>query len=155
MHQDDTSWNGRERRAVDAAAFQLMAETRQKVVDQERTMMDKISDLKDDLDAHMVKSELRHVELTKAMDELKHSTLTAVQGINQIATETHKLFKASIPNGDADGHRKAHEYYIEKDKKDEEFRQFIKKTITGVILTAVTSWVGLALWQAFLAGPVR
>ena len=103
-----TEYHGPDRRAADVATFQLMAETRQKTMDLEKSMTEKIDDIKDELDAHMVKSELRHKELTDKLDALSSSTLHAITGINQIATQTHEMFKRSIPNGDPEGHRNAH-----------------------------------------------
>jgi len=142
-----------ERRQTDKDTYSLIAETRQKTEDLEKTMSEKIDDLKDELDAHIGRSESRHKELTDKIEALSHSTLSAVTGINQIATETHKLLKSAIPNGDADGHRKAHERWIKKDEQDEKFWYDIKRHAVQWVVVAVLGWAGLALWTAFLKGP--
>lgn len=143
-----------ERRQVDKDAYILMVETRQKTEDLEKTMSEKIDDLKEELDAHIDRSEMRHKELTDKIESLSQSTLAAVTGINQIATETHKLLKAAIPNGDAEGHRRAHEAWIRKAEKEEEFWLDVKKKAVGAVVTAAVLWAGLVLWSAFLKGPV-
>lgn len=142
-----------ERRTVDAAAFQLMAETRQKTEDLEKTVTEKIDDLTKELEDHIVRSERRHEELTRRIETLSESTLAAIQGINKIATETKELFKESIPGEDGYAHRKAHEKWVAKAEQEEKFWLDVKKHAVQWAVVAVLGWGGMILWANFVKGP--
>ena len=145
---------GPERRMTDIATFQLMAETRQKTLDLEKMMTDKIEQVKEELDTHMLKSEQRHLELMRSMDELKQSTLAAVMGINNLVKENREMFYRSVPGGDVDAHRQAHEQWIRKAEKDDKLYTELKtNTLKGLLLLA-TGWALASLWSTFLQGPV-
>jgi hypothetical protein len=68
--------------------------------------------------------------------------------------ETHALFQKSIPGGDAEGHRRAHETWMEKDKAEREFWMHLKKQVVGWGITAALAWFGMIVWAGFLKGPV-
>ena len=145
---------GPERRMTDIATFQLMAETRQKTLDLEKMMTDKIEQVKEELDTHMLKSEQRHLELMRSMDELKQSTLAAVMGINNLVKENREMFYRSVPGGDVDAHRQTHEQWIRKAEKDDKLYTELKtNTLKGLLLLA-TGWALASLWSTFLQGPV-
>ena len=145
---------GPERCMTDIATFQLMAETRQKTLDLEKMMTDKIEQVKEELDTHMLKSEQRHLELMRSMDELKQSTLAAVMGINHLVKENREMFYRSVPDGDVDAHRHAHEQWIRKAEEDDKLYTELKtNTLKGILLLA-TGWALASLWSAFLQGPV-
>jgi len=154
MNDKDLPYSGPERRMTDIATFQLMAETRQKTLDLEKMMTDKIEQVKEELDAHMLKSEQRHAELMRSMDELKQSTLAAIMGINNLVEDNRKMFARSVPNGDIEEHRRAHEAWMRKAERDEKFYNEIKtNTVKGLLLLAA-GWAMASLWSAFLQGPV-
>lgn len=72
---------------------------------------------------------------------------------HQTAQEVAKIMQLAFPDGDAAGHREAHEDQIRiyKDRAD-----FWKKMLFEVSkwgLLGVLGWAGYALWKAFLAGP--
>lgn len=155
MTEDSRGYAGPERRVTDIAAFQLMAETRQKTLDLEKMMTDKINQVKEELDTHMLKSEQRHMELMRSMDELKQSTLAAIMGINNLVEENRKMFYRSVPDGDIDAHRHAHEEWVKKEEKSDKFYTELKtNTIKGLLLLA-SGWILATLWSGFLQGPVK
>lgn len=99
-------------------------------------------------------SQKRHEELVKRMDAMSQSTVAVVTKQNQTLAEIHALFKKAFPDGDAEAHRKAHEHWIEKDKKEQEFWLDIKKKVVGWAVTAAMAWGGIVLWAAFVRGPL-
>jgi hypothetical protein len=154
MHQDDThGYKGPDRRAMDAAAFQMMVEAKTKTLELEKHMTEKIDDLKDDLDAHMVKSEVRHNELTERIEHMSQSMLSAINKMNVTADQTYQLFKRAIPNDDPEGHKVAHEGWIKKAEQEEKFWLDVKSKAVSAVVIAVLGWIGLAIWTAFLQGP--
>jgi hypothetical protein len=72
---------------------------------------------------------------------------------NATTREIHELFNAAFPNGNAEEHRRAHEAWIKKTEKEEEFWLDVKKKAVGAVVTAVVLWVGVVLWGAVVAGP--
>jgi seryl-tRNA synthetase len=150
-----SQYQGPERRVTDIAAFQLMAETRQKTIDLEKSMTDKIDQLKEELDAHIAESKQRHQEAMKSMDELKQSTLAAITGINQIVQDNRKMFMRSVPEGDMDAHRIAHEKWMQKHEKDEKFWSELKTNTAKGLVLLFAVWALSSVWISFLQGPVK
>jgi hypothetical protein len=146
-------WSGTERRAIDSVTLQLMAEMRHSLEKHEKMEEQKFQEIKSDIDAHRLESDRRHEELCRRIDNMSQSTMTVIGQINATSQEMHKLFKAAIPNEDPEGHRRAHETWIKKSEKEEEFALDIKKKAVGAVVVAVIFWVGIALWTAFLQGP--
>lgn len=62
-------------------------------------------------------------------------------------------FVSAFPAGDAIQHRLAHEAQIEAAREKKEFWGKIKFTLVALVLTAVTGWIGVVVWKAFLLGP--
>jgi hypothetical protein len=163
MHQNDLTpdyivkereWTGAERRGIDGITLQLMAEVRATLGKHEQMEEEKFSELKCDIKAHQEASNARHKELTERIDQMSNSTLNAIRDISATARETHELFKKSIPNGDPEGHRRAHEAWIKKSEGDEKFWLDLKTSTVRTIVVGVLVWAGLALWAAFLKGPM-
>jgi hypothetical protein len=162
MHQNDLTpdymvqevqpreWTG----GIDGITLKLMAEVRATLEKHEKMEEETFSELKDDIRAHQHASNLRHKELTDRIDQMSNSTLNAIRDISATARETHELFKKSIPNGDPEGHRRAHETWIKKSEQEEKFWLDLKKNVVNWIAIAVVSWIGLVLWAAFLKGPM-
>lgn len=149
-----TEWNGIDRRKqADFIFLELMVETRKMMEDHERREESTFQALRDELLHTRSESERRHEELTKRFDSMSQSTLSLINANNATTTEIHKLFKLAFPEGDAEAHRRAHEAWIAKSAKEEEFWLDIKKKAVGAVVTAVVLWVGVVLWGAIVAGP--
>ena len=122
-------------------------------MEHEKKMGEKIAEIKDDIDAHTIKSERRHEELTKRFDTMSQSTMNLLQANNQTVKDVHKMFKSAFPEGDAESHRRAHEQMIEKDKAEREFWMHLKKQVVAWGITAALAWFGMLVWAGFLKGP--
>lgn len=146
MHQDDSKyWNGEERREVpgrrhhpESETFNLISETRAMVEKQEERIT-------------LIGRELKGV--SDKIDDMHNDYISALTKQNVTIEEIHKLFKAAFPEADAEGHRRAHESWIAKEKQDKEFWLKLKQNTINWIVIAVLSWVGVILWAAFLQGP--
>ena len=147
------NWQGNERRAADAQAFTLMVDTREMVEKQEAHMEARFMDVHNELKAQREESEKRHNELTKRIEIMSQSTMSVITEQNTMVKEIHKLFKASIPNEDAVGHRLAHESWIRKEEEDKEFWLKLKQNVINWAVIAALGWGGIAIWTAFLRGP--
>lgn len=147
-------WNGIDRRKqADYIFLELMVETKKMMEDHERREESTFQVLRDELLHTRSESERRHEELTKRFDSMSQSTLSLINANNATTQEIHKLFKLAFPEGDAEAHRRAHEAWIAKATKEEEFWLDIKKKAVGAVVTAVVLWVGVVLWGAIVAGP--
>ena len=62
-------------------------------------------------------------------------------------------FIAAFPNKDPVGHLLAHEKEIKDAEKRDIFREKMKFLFWGLAMTAVSGWVLIVVWKAFLAGP--
>jgi hypothetical protein len=80
-----------------------------------------------------------------AVQDLKDSLL-------RVETKVEK-FMSAFPNGDADGHRRAHEDQIKVGDKNEIFWGKIKFTLVALLLSGAVVWISIVLWKAFLMGP--
>ena len=108
MHQDDSpGWSGKERRTIDAQAFQLMSETRQMVVEQEKYMTQHIEELRDDVR-----------QLRSQMSSLQQSTLSLLEKMPDKLTERIEIMlddafpsDPDIPDATPAEKRKLHRRY--------------------------------------------
>lgn len=73
----------------------------------------------------------------------------------QLAEAVATLMIKSFPEGDADGHRKAHEAQMKAVEARAEFWKKLLFEITKYGLIGVVGWLVLKIWTAFLAGPGR
>lgn len=146
-------WDGTERRGIDGMTLQLMAEVRKTMETHEKAEKDKFDEIKKVMTENRVASEERHSELTTRFDGMQQSTMTLLQTNNQTVNEIHKLFKLAFPEGDAAGHRKAHEAWIEKERQDKEFWVKLKQHVINWAVLAVVGWGGIGLWALLLQGP--
>jgi phage gp16-like protein len=162
MHQDDDlkpdymvhEWTGEERRGIDGITLKLMAEVRSTIERHEKMEEDKFREIKQDLDDHRSASDLRHKELTQRIDQMSHSTMQALNSNGQTTREIHAMFIKAFPEGDAEGHRKAHESWIRKESEDREFWLKLKSNVINWAVIAALGWVGIAVWAAFVKGPL-
>jgi hypothetical protein len=148
------AWTGEERRGIDGITLKLMAEMRAMMEKHEKMEETKINDLREDIEAHAIKSDRRHEEMIKRMDQMQQSTMNLLSTNNATVKEIHTLFEKSIPGGDAEGHRRAHEAWIRKTEKEEEFWMHLKKQVVGWGMTAAIAWAAMLIWAGFVKGPV-
>lgn len=73
-------------------------------------------------------------------------------GLGRVETKIVSFISA-FPNGDAVLHRRAHEEQMTEVDRKKEFWEKIKFTLVALALTAVTSWIVVVVWKAFLVGP--
>jgi hypothetical protein len=65
-----------------------------------------------------------------------------------------RSFVKAFPEGDADGHRKAHESWIRKEAEDREFWLRLKSNVINWAVIAALGWAGIAIWAAVIKGPL-
>ena len=76
-----------------------------------------------------------------------------VNETHELAAEIAKLMLAAFPNGDATGHRAAHDEWIRKTRANAEFWEKMRYELTRWGLFGFLGWALYALWEAFLKGP--
>ena len=64
-----------------------------------------------------------------------------------------KISESAFPDGDADGHRKAHEAQMNAIMNRAEFWRKMAFEITKYGLIGVIGWLAFHAWLAFLRGP--
>ena len=131
-----------------------MAETREMVEQIEAHMETKFADVDRNLKKYSEASELRHEELTRRIEQMSMSTITAIADNKKLAMDVSKLVSSAFPGGDAESHRRAHEAWIKKTEKEEEFWMHLKKQVVGWGITAALAWFGMIVWAGFIKGPV-
>lgn len=70
-----------------------------------------------------------------------------------LAEAVAALMIKSFPQGDADGHKKAHEEQMKAIEDRAKFWRSMLFEVTKYGLLGVVGWLALKLWVAFLAGP--
>lgn len=103
-------------------------------------LLDMVDHLQRDVVDHMRKER-------ETVQELK-------EGLARVETKVAE-FVSAFPDGDAIQHRLAHEAQIEAAREKKEFWGKIKFTLVALVLAAVTGWIGVVVWKAFLLGPVK
>ena len=73
----------------------------------------------------------------------------------QLAEAVATLMIKSFPEGDADGHRKAHEAQMKAIEARAEFWKKMLFEVTKYGVIGVLGWLALKIWVAFLAGPSK
>ena len=85
----------------------------------------------------------------RQLDEQRHTeALLLAQAVVDL---TLKAF----PDGDPDGHRKAHESQMRAIEARAEFWKKMLFEITKYGVIGVVGWLAIKVWTAFLAGPTR
>ncbi len=88
-------------------------------------------------------------ELTKLLDEQRHDEALA------LAEAVAALMIKSFPEGDADGHRKAHEAQMRAIEARAEFWKKMLFEVSKYGAIGVIGWLCMKLWVAFLSGPTK
>ena len=73
----------------------------------------------------------------------------------QLAEAVATLMIKSFPEGDADGHRKAHEAQMQAVQARAEFWKKLLFEVAKYGVMGVLGWLALKVWVAFLAGPSK
>lgn len=73
----------------------------------------------------------------------------------EIAHEIGKYMASAFPEGDPDGHRKAHEAAIERAKASAAFWKDLRNSVAKWGVIGFLGWVVLTLWHQFLQGPAK
>lgn len=146
-----TTWTGNERRKD--ITLEVLKEMREWFDQHEKKEDAKFEALQGEIKETRIQAEERHDEMLRRQEALTQSTLAVVNKQNATLEEIHKLFKAAFPDGDAEMHRRAHEAWIRKTEKEEEFWLDVKKKAVAAALIGVGAWIMVALWVAFLQGP--
>lgn len=152
--EQGTGWCGEERRGLQGITMQIMSEVRKMMEHHEQVEDRKFNELKEDIDDHRAESMRRHEDLVRRFDEMSKSSLNLLQANNTTTREIHAMFVKAFPEGDAEAHRRAHERWIAKAVKEEEFWLDVKKKAVGAVVTAIVLWVGVVLWAALVKGPI-
>lgn len=141
---------------MDAASFQLMMDTRVMVEQQEKAMSEKINELKDEIEAHVIKSDHRHKEMTDRIDNLSKSIISYMEKTpNQIVDRIEELIDEAFPEDpeipDATPsekrklHRKYHAKLIATALRDLERRDSIVDKFISHVVNNAASIIGMAL----------
>lgn len=103
------NWEGTERRQIDAASFQLMAETRQMVMEQEKAMTEKITELKEDVEKLATSvGDLRHI-----IDQMPDTIVERIEVLIDEAFPSDPDFPDATPSEKRKLHRKYHARLIQ------------------------------------------
>lgn len=71
----------------------------------------------------------------------------------RLGEEIAKLYTNCFPNGDAQGHKKAHDAWIQQAEESRDFWRTMRKELGKWGLIGFLGWAVWALWSAFLQGP--
>lgn len=144
-------YNGVERRRD--MTLEVLTEMREWFENHEEEEHRKFEAIRDELVEARRSSEDKHSELVERMERMSQSTLNVINEQNRALQEIHTMFRRSIPEGDADAHRRAHENWMKKAEADAQFWVKLKQHVINWAVVAAMGWVGIALWAAFLRGP--
>lgn len=93
-----------------------------------------------------------HATLTEATTRAAEAAEAAKESVK--ATIEEAMSKA-YPDGDPDGHRIAHEAWIKKVEESAAFWKKMREKLAEHGLIVFLGFAILALWQAFLRGPMK
>lgn len=146
---EPTNWDGRERRTLNAAEFQLMAETRAKVEHMEKGMTEKIDELKDDVDRLTARVEHLCSSVTSYMEKTPDSIVERIEVLLDDAFPADPDMPDATPSEKRKLHRKYHakliQHALEAQARN---KSVVEKLITWAIQNAVTL-ILIALWAYF------
>ena len=172
MHQDthlppleeqrcDERWGRRADDHLDAFKKLLLAHTSEEMEKYEKIIGDieaikgDVSELTNKIDDNDSASINRHEATQEHVKHLTDSINAFMEGQSAFISAIVRAFpKDDDGKPDYDGHRGAHLSWINDAKEAKEFKRFLKQTILGAAAVAVTSFVAIATWAAFLKGPV-
>ena len=86
---------------------------------------------------------------SRRLDDQRHAESLA------LAEAVASLMIRSFPEGDADGHRKAHEAQMLAIEARAEFWKKMLFEVGKYGILGVLGWLALKIWVAFLAGPEK
>ena len=92
------------------------------------------------------------VEIADRFDRLEQKIHHLTDSITAYMGRTEALWSA-FPGQDPDGHRKAHEAWLDEVRERKEFYATMKKELVKYGLLGLFSWVAFSLWAAFVKGP--
>ena len=81
------------------------------------------------------------------IEDLKHGLVRVEKRVED--------FVAAFPEGNGARHRIEHESQRLAAKEVKELWSKLKFTLIALTLTSVTAWVFVAVWKAFLLGPIK
>lgn len=91
-----------------------------------------------------------HATLTESIQRAAEAAESAKISVKDTISE---VMEAAYPDGDADGHRHAHEAWIKKTEENAAFWKKMREELTKYGLVAFLGFAAVALWQSFLQGP--
>lgn len=150
---EDGNRRNLQRRAEDAAAFQLMQDTKIMVKELEGVMEAKFDSFSSELFQQRQQSQDRHDVIAQRIDHLSTSTINALQEQSKLIKELQGHLREAFVNGDFREHREEHQIWNDKQKADKEFWLDIKKKAYSTVITGILVWAGVVLWAAFVNGP--
>lgn len=104
----------------------------------------------DSIEALLILVQQIHEKQTQIENKIeKHM----VDETGELAEAIAKLMKSAFPEGDTDGHRRAHELAIKQAEARAEFWATMQKEIAKWGLIGFLAWATYYLWKAVLLGP--
>ena len=105
-----------------------------------------------DIAALLVLVQQMHADMqifSRRLDEQRHEDSLA------LAASVVALTLKAFPEGDADGHKKAHEAQMAAVEARAEFWKKMLFEVTKYGVLGVLGWLAVKIWLAFLDGPTR
>lgn len=146
------TWDGRERRTLNAAEYQLMADTRAKVEHMEKGMTEKIDELKNDVDRLTVRVERLCQSVTSYMEKTPDHIVERIEELIDEAFPNDPDTPDATPSEKRKMHRKYHARLIATALKDVERRESIVDKLVSHIVNNAATLIGLALLAYFGLG---
>lgn len=145
------TWPQKDRRALDAQAFQLMSETRQMVVEQEKYMSAKIDDLKSDIDLLTAKIDSLQKSVVSYMDKTPDNIVERIEIIFDDAFPSDPDTPDATPAEKRKMHRKYHAHLIRDALEAQASNRGIRDKVVGgliekglyFVIAALLAYIGL------------
>ena len=149
-----SDWNGVERRVGDELGH--FSRLLKEYTDDE---MERYNDLIDKIDQN--ENKLAYIESKVDEASVRVQNLsTSVTAFMDSHGEFIRSIKRAFPKDedghpDYDGHRGAHLSWIKNSEEEKDFKNYVKKVVTGAVAIGVVSWLWAVVWPAFVMGGHR
>ena len=91
-----------------------------------------------------------HKEIKSLHSAVNYYRATQDEGIERAID---KAMLKAFPQGDAEGHKRAHEAEIKAAEAKEKMYSELRMSVAKWGLAGLLGWAAISLWQAFLLGP--
>ncbi len=145
-------WDGISERRVNTALDTFT----KALLDHTSDEMDRYGDILTRIDDNNEASIKRHDETHERISHLTQSIESFIHEQSEFITGMRRAFpKDDEGKPDYDGHRTAHLAWISDTKTTKDLKSYIAKVMMAAVAVAVSSFALVAMWSAFLKGPIQ